>query len=394
MAGNEQTSLTKELSILDGVYVLAKYRTFILAVTVLATLLGVFFAIKAPKEYTSSAVLVREAQQESAAGGLSALRGLGLNLGDSGPGLTIEAYPNILTSREVQAAIIHESLPLSDGNDITMLEYNERYAKGPGISGTLRRLIRGESSEAESPSVARVDSFATSYTVNELEAMTAFSEMLSVSSDVETGLMTVTVSARDPVFAASLAGRTVEELRVRVQDILTKKAREDYEFIRDKTQEAEEVLTSARAVLARFNDRNLGSNSAQLAAQRDRLRQEVTFAVQVYGESQSELKRAELEVQRANPVVTVLDRPVVPHLPSKPRRALMVVIAFLLGLCGSVLLSFLFEGVQAEGLSEQGEQKREAIRSMLIPKWITRRGRKNKKAGKSDEQPTEDANPT
>ena len=369
---SNRAPITKELSVLDGLYVLVRYRWLILLLTGISLVVGVFIALTTPREYTANAVVVRESHQEVASGGLSALRGLGLNLGESGPGLTIEAYPNILTSREVQAAVIHTPLP-AQSREMSMVDYQARYGKGGGLRSFLRGLLRRNSGSEGGETIVQQDSLAVSYTVDEQETMQMLGNMIDVDADVETGLMTVAVTARDPVFAANLAGLLVEELRTRVQELLTEKAREDYEFILEQTEEAEAALTRARSVLARFDDSNRGLTSARLLAQREELRQDVTFASEVFGESQSQLKRAELEVQRASPVVTVLDRPVVPLLPSKPRRSLIVAIAFLLGLCGSVLLAFVLEGLQVEATSSEGQKKRTAIRDMLIPKRFRRK---------------------
>src|SRR5690606_21276011 len=209
------------------------------------------------------------------------------------------------------------------------------------------------------------DSLAVRYSFDKLEAMEEGGRMVGVDTDTETGLMTVTVTARDPVLAASLAARLIEELRTRVQAIRTQKAREDLEFIRERAAEAEADLTAARNRLARFDDQNRGVNSARLLAERSRLNQDVAFAAQVYGEYQSELKQAEIEVQRASPVLTVLDRPVVPLRPSRPQRKTIVLIWALLGLGLGVIASFVVEAVRVEAASEGGRHKREALRDAL-----------------------------
>ena len=116
--------------------------------------------------------------------------------------------------------------------------------------------------------------------------------------------------------------------------------------------------------------------SARLLAERSRLQQEVTFAAQVFGEYQSELKQSEIEVQRANPVLTVLDRPVVPLLPSRPKRKQIVVIWVLLGLGLGIVLAFVVEAVRAESASEGGRRKREALREALRMRRLRRRARK------------------
>jgi len=223
------------------------------------------------------------------------------------------------------------------------------------------------------------------YTYEQQKAMETMSGMMSVDADAKTGLMTVSVAAQDPVLAASLAGRLVEELQTRVQSLLTQKAREDYEFIRERTEEAEADLRSARALLARFEDRNRGLTSPPLLAERDRLRQEVRFATDVFSQYQSELKQAEIDVQRASPVITVLDRPVVALLPTRPRRKIIVLVGALFGLAMGLMLSFVIEGFHVEAGTEKGRLKSAAIRTALIP----RRLRRGKRSSVDDEEEDE-----
>ncbi len=361
--------VTKELSILDGLYVLARRRWLIVIATLVGIGLAVVVALVTPDEFTSSAVLMRETQQEAQSGSLAALRGLGLNLGESQSGLTIEAYPNVLRSHEVRASLLEASFPLSTGGRITFLEY-ARNAKPSTIGRRLREMFRPDDATGVSARDALVDTLSVAYTDVQQKAMETMSEMIGVDAEAETGLMTVSVTAQDPVLAASLAGRLVEELRHRVQTLLTQKAREDYEFILERTEEANSELRSARAMLARYDDRNRGLTSPPLLAERDRLRQEVNFATEVFSQYQNELKQAEIEVQRASPVITVLDRPVVPLEPERPRRKVIILIGGLFGLAFGLMAAFAIEGFSVEADTETGQRKSQAIRSVLRPKWL------------------------
>lgn len=369
--GEDLRPLTKELSVLDGLYVLARHKWLIILLPVVGIFLGVVVAIITPEEYASSAVLMRETQQESSRTGLAALRGLGLNIGESQSGLTIEAYPNVLASHEVRSILLEERFPTSSGAKITFLEYARNVEPG-SIGERLRTMLR---SDPDGSSMGNLDdslSLSVAYSYQEQQAMETMGEMIGVDADAETGLMTITVTAQDPVLAASLVGRLIEELRSRVQSLLTQKAREDYEFIGERTTEAEGDLRTARARLAHFDDRNRGLTSAQLLAERDRLRQEVSFATEVFSQYQGELKQAEIEVQRASPVITVLDRPVVPLRRVRPRRTVIVLVGALFGLAMGLLLSFIIEGFKTEADTAGGKRKSAAIREALVPSRFRR----------------------
>ncbi|MGM0704552.1 MAG: Wzz/FepE/Etk N-terminal domain-containing protein, partial [Bacteroidota bacterium] len=97
----EQRYAEEEISLLDILVVLARNRRFVIGCVVGLTMVGLIYAIAAPEEFTADAQVVREVEGGAgpAPGGLSALRGLGVNLGGTSTGLTSEAYPRILTSR-------------------------------------------------------------------------------------------------------------------------------------------------------------------------------------------------------------------------------------------------------------------------------------------------------
>ena len=114
--GERRPYAEDEVSLLDILLVIARHKRLIVRTVLVVTVLGVLYAVLAPMEYTSTARVVREAQAEggSLPGGISALRGLGINLGGAASGLTPEAYPSILTSREVRLAVVRDTFYFAD----------------------------------------------------------------------------------------------------------------------------------------------------------------------------------------------------------------------------------------------------------------------------------------
>jgi LPS O-antigen subunit length determinant protein (WzzB/FepE family) len=84
-------------------------------------------------------------------------------------------------------------------------------------------------------------------------------------------------------------------------------------------------------------ERNQNANSARLRFERERLQRQVSFKEQLYSELQGQRSQTRLELQRQQPVVTVVEKPVVPPQPSAPDRTLIFVLFVGLGLVLSVL---------------------------------------------------------
>lgn len=324
--------------------------------------------------------MVREAQQEGGdlPGGISsgALSGFGINLGGSASGLTPAAFPDVLTSREVRLAVVRDTFRFPDAErSMTFVDYANR---PPGVVGYvldytlwLPWTLKGMVGQAVSGSPAPAGTTDTGEPLipskEEDEALEAVGGMISASVDEETGLMTISVTASGSQFAADLAKSFLNHFSSRVREIRTEKVRERLEFVERRFQEAEKELEAAEDRLAQFLERNQNPTTASLQFRRDRLQRQVGFKEQLYSELQSQLTQTRLDLQRRQPVTTVVEKPVPPVEPGAPNRTLIVLISLILGGffgLGAAFVSTLFK--QAE--EDPTEQKKiSEIKDRLVP---------------------------
>jgi uncharacterized protein involved in exopolysaccharide biosynthesis len=339
------------VSLLDILLVLARHKTLIVRTVLVFTLLGVTYALLAPEEFTSDARVVREAQSDggvSLPGGISpgALSGLGINLGGTSSGLTSQAFPEVLNSREVRFAVVRDTFQFPDAERrMTFVSYINR---PPGVLGhvlnytiklpwTLKDALGRAISTSPAPAGTTKAGEPLIPSKEEDEALEAIDEMVSASVDQETGLMTISVTAGGPRLAADLTESFLNHFAKRVREIRTEKVRERLRFVEGRFQEVAEELETAEERLAQFLERNKNPTTATLQFRRDRLQRQVSFKEQLYSELQSQLTQTRLDMQRRQPVVTVVEEPVLPTRRSAPQRTLLVIISVILGLivgCG------------------------------------------------------------
>jgi uncharacterized protein involved in exopolysaccharide biosynthesis len=201
------------------------------------------------------------------------------------------------------------------------------------------------------------------------EALKSISEKISASVDQETGLMTISVTAGGPQLTADLAESFLGHFIERVRTIRTEKVRGRLAFVEGRFEEAEQELETAEDRLAQFLERNQNPTTATLRFQRDRLQRQVSFKEQLYSELQSQLTQTRLDLQRRQPVVTVVEKPAPPRKRSAPRRSLVVLLSLVLGSILGAMGAF----GHAFFVNTEETEKREKIdeiRKRLIPdRW-------------------------
>jgi len=374
-------------SLLDLVLVLLRNRKLIVYVAGLFFIIGLGIIILSSPRYTATASLIRETQSEtSSLGGIASLgEGLGLNLDTPDKGLTADAYPDIIRSREVRLSVARDSISQEGSEDsVTFTEYYHQHRSffSRVVAGILKYtiglpgVIRDSVGGTQDTPVARLDGKGYRYpTEAEEEAIRALSEMLSVKINPTSGVMQVSVISSSSLLSAQLAESFVNNLTDRVRAIRTRKARENLEFVRERFQEARAELRAAEDTLAAFLDRNQNIQSAQLQTERERLQRQVRFKSQLYSNLQTQVTQAELDLQRSIPVITMLERPVPPMHDSGPGALFILAGTTLFGVIVGILGAFVRTFFQRVDEDAEESRKMQELKESVGPLlWWKREG--------------------
>lgn len=331
-------------SLLDLFLIVSRNQRLVTRTILFCTLLGVLVAIFSSARYTSSATVIREVENEGAMGnlgGLALLRGIGVNLAGASSGLTSEAYPDIINSREVRLAVVRDTFYFRDIDQTSTLTQfvNRTTAKTLirrftiGLPGTIRNAFSGNARASGEPGAL--------FPSNEEEkAMAWISNLVETKIDQETGLMFISSTTQDPYLSLDLTESIVKRLVERVEIIRTQKAKRDLQFIIDRFSLALDSLQAAENELALFEDSNNNPQSARLRTQRARLQRQVTFKTELFSDLQAQRTQAEIDLQRSRPVITLLEKPVPAIEPSSPQRLLIIVVSLIIGLVLGVILAY------------------------------------------------------
>jgi uncharacterized protein involved in exopolysaccharide biosynthesis len=165
--------------------------------------------------------------------------------------------------------------------------------------------------------------------------------------------------------AASLTESFLDHFSTRVREIRTEKVSERLQFVEGRFEEAEKELEAAEDDLAQFLERNQNPTTATLQFRRDRLQRQVSFKEQLYSELQSQLTQTRLDLQRQQPVVTVVEEPMPPMSRTSPQRTFIVLIALLVGGVVGVGAAFVKAFLENAENRDDEREKIEEIREAL-----------------------------
>ncbi len=306
------------ISLTDILLVLARQiKVIIITPTILCTLTIIHVLFFAKPVYTSTAKIMSSfGGGGSQAAGLAAQFGINISTSQSDQKW---AYPEIIQSRTLAKAMLKRKF---DTNKF-------------GLQKSLLQILTYGNGEPE-------------FNLDTLEIMGVknFLEMIEVSEDIATRILTLDINASDPNLAAEINKVLIEELDTYQRKYNKTKTIDTKQFIEELIIDTEKELMAAEEDLKIFMDRNRRiENSPALQLEKQRLGREVTVLTGVFTTLKQQLETTKIEEVKESDYVVVLDPPEVPLQRSKPNRKLAVFLAGFLGIGLGIFLAFFREYV-------------------------------------------------
>ncbi len=290
-----------EIDLRELFNVIWKSKFVILIVTALFAVAAVIYAINQPNIYKSEALLA-PAEKEGA-GGLASLAGqfgglaslAGVNLGGGGSNkaqLAIE----VLKSRQFTSAFIqkHNILPQVMAAESWNMQANEVVYDDEMFNSQSSEWVR----EVKAP-------FKPQPSMQ--EAYKVFSQLISASTDKETGMVTISAQHVSPYVAQQWVNWLVEDINKTMKEMEVAEAKRSTKFLQQQLKQTE--IADIREVLYKLIEEQ--TKTIMFAKVRDEY------------------------------VFTTIDAALVPEEKFKPKRALIVVLGTVLGGMLSVMVVLL-----------------------------------------------------
>ena len=331
-------------------------RRTIIKYTVICAVFGLVLALITPKEYTSSTVMVPQTSGTSSSmGSLSSLASLaGVNLSSLGSSetLSIDVYPQIISSVPFQLELMNTKFQFQElDQPVTLYDYYTEYAK-PGVLASAKKYTIGlprvilkalkPTTDNRQPITDNrhlttdnrqltTDSKLLSLTEEQEEIRKQLSENIVLEINENEGYLSLSATFHEAALSAQITQKALEMLQDYVTRYKLEKASDQFDFIQERYTETKNEFENIQETLARFRDRNKNMSTAIAQTEEERLQSEYDIAFSVYSELASQLELARIQVKEDTPILTVIEPVTVPIEKSSPNRPLILFMGFFLG---------------------------------------------------------------
>lgn len=345
----------EEIDIMALVKRLWEKKAFIIKVICIFAVLGVFVAIFTPKEYTASCVVVPETKggafSASSLGGLAAMAGINLGASSGGEMLSPMMYDKLMKNIGLRKELMQTPINWEEYEEpVTILDYytNPDYKKSSvlgtvkkytiGLPFTILNAIRGEQKKEEMQLPSDGPKLSA-YTQDEMKCIKAFAGKYSVMADKKNGDVTITARMPEALAAAQVVDAVQNLLQKYVIELKLQKAEVNYEYIKQRYDEAKVVFEQKQEAYAKFQDANKVLSTALSKAKEEQMRSEFNVAKDLFNQLTTQLVQAEMKIKEDIPILTVVEPVQVPLEKSAPKRLQILFIwCFLGGVLGCGLI--------------------------------------------------------
>lgn len=304
-----------EVSIIDLIVILWKGKYIVLFCIIIASILGIVYALNAPEVFTSSSHFIIKTGRNSVNASLNQLATLaGINVG-AGSGIDPSMYIDKI---------------LQDQNFLSALFERKWAFKKDSLSLEKILAIEIDTSKPD---------WQHAYHMNKINAIRE-QNIINVTRDLKTGILNLHTNAPDPQLAHDLNKFAIDFISDYIRHSLKTQAKEKRLFIDARLKDVKVDLEKSENNLMRFKERNLMSTSAQVLIEEARLTRQVTINQELFLQLQKQFELTKIEELDDQTLIQVVKSPEVPVKKSKPKRSLLVVISSLCGFFLGVLILF------------------------------------------------------
>jgi len=312
-----------EINFFDTIDILSSNRKSIFYFSGIITALSILYILFATPYYLSYISInpVNE-DHRSPIGGL---QGLATTFGMDMGGINENAFyiPDIVDSRHLKKAVIQNNWKTEKyTQNVNLIEYWEINDES-GFS--VKNLFQ--------------TSKDTNLNIKYMElAIETLANQISVTEE-ESGLIVISVLMEESELAADIANFIALYIKKYISEVMLIHSSRHREFIEERLSDSKIELSISEEELTEFRSKHpIAMDTPDLQLQRGRLLRNVEVNQQVYVTLREQYEVARIDELKEIPVINILDQGEASSTPEKPKKMLIVLLAFI----SSFLLSSLY----------------------------------------------------
>lgn len=324
---------------------LYKHKLFVIIVTFISGIIGIYVAYTAEREYTASEIVVPEQEKDmksSLMNSLSSFMDLTNAAGSENGAYNVTIFPEMASSKPFLASLLGVKVTpsakraaklINKQKSMTLYEFytdESRITFSDKCFSGIKKALNIEKIEPVGD-INKIN--ITHYTKRQEDLIKKLNSNIDIVINKKTGITTISFTIDDPAIAQQLADTISCRLQDMVINYKTLKAKEKLHYYTKISDEARIRLIKLQRKYAAAADENFFVELQSIKSNIDRIEQDAILAQDAYNTIEKQRISALMEVQDAKPVFVVLEPASYPNKP-KPGRAVKVL---LYGLCGFIL---------------------------------------------------------
>lgn len=304
-----------------------------------AFVVACIFILGFPRYYTTDIKLVPEMEGTSKNSKLSSLASsFGFNIDNlqTNDAITPLLYPDLMDDNGFVTGLFRVSVRTKDGTVKTNYhDYLHDYTKNSWWYQPIEWLKKMFTKEEDSMSNADYDPYNISKSESELAKKVR--KNVQIEFDKKTAIISVKVTAQDPLVCKIMADSVKERLQLFITDYRTRKARIDYEYYKGLTNNAKKEYEKALYRYGSTADANTKAALKTVRLKLEDMENDLQLKYNTYTTLNTQMQAAKAKVQERTPAFTTIKGAEVPVKPAGPKRTIFVLAVLILTALGTSL---------------------------------------------------------
>ncbi len=298
-----------------------------------AAVLGVAIALDTPKEYTSGVLLAPESNDASGMSGnlssLASMVGMKFSMGGGDDAIFPEIYPDLMESNDFKVSLFPIEVQTIKGDlKTTYYDYLDKHQKVSWyeypvvwFQALMKKLVSDPVPDAQGGSSTPEKADPFRLTKRQAAIADYIGKHVTCAVDKKTSAISIQVTDRDPLIAATLADSVKARLQAFITDYRTNKARKDLEYVEKLCNEAKAQYVEARQLYAAYSDANQELILQKYKSKQEDLENDMQLKYNAYTQMMEQLQLSRAKVQERTPAFTVIQSASVPLKHSSKSKA-------------------------------------------------------------------------